>query len=77
MVKPHHLGAERSIVPFYGGGYCDLERETACLEFLGQDVADLGLESRLSSFPSLHTPRREPDRGVLVEKGKGPDVKAI
>lgn len=46
------------------------------LKSLSQDGADLGLESRPPSLPSLHSPRMETERGILMEKGKGLNVKA-
>lgn len=65
----HHRGEEKSVTPLYEGGKWDLEREITCLKFLSPDVTDLRLEFRPSSFPSFHTPRAEPDRGIPKEKG--------
>lgn len=45
--------------------------DITCLKFLSQDVADLRLEPRPPSSPSLYTPRVEPQRCILWEKGKG------
>lgn len=71
----HHLG-EKSVTPLYEGGKWDLTRKITCLEFFSQDVADLRLEPRPPSFPSFHIPRIEPDRVILKETGKSPNVKA-
>lgn len=50
--------------------------EVTCLKAPSQDRTDLGLEPRPPSLPPLHTPRVEPERGILQEEGKGLNVKA-
>lgn len=42
------------------------------LKPLGQDEAGLGPEPSPPSLPSLHSPRMEAEKGILKEKGEGP-----
>ena len=49
------------------------------LKPLSQDEAGLGPKPSppsLPSLPSLHSPRMEAEKGILKEKGKGPNLKA-
>lgn len=46
------------------------------LKPLSQDEAGLGPKPSPPSLPSLHSPRMEAEKGILKEKGKGPNLKA-